>query len=98
MRTGSGSRKGQQSSYFPYWHLEPFGLAASDIGIFVPKGMKIGTVANLGSNTHFHLGLRLGNYTDTAIAGALPQTNCGGYPAMPENFVDPENNQVVTFR
>lgn len=77
------------------WHVNP--LVA--IGDFVPKGMQIATVANLGSITHYHFGIRIGAYTtNVSGTGALPQTICGGYPAFPADFIDPDNTNSVLFQ
>ncbi len=70
-----------------YWHIIPTVSANT----FVAKGQLIGHVADLGSSTHFHLGIRLANYDNTSNSGALPQTNCGGYPAFAASFVNPWN-------
>lgn len=53
------------------------------------KGQVIGKIADLGNNTHFHFGVRKASYSNVANAGGLPQTNCGGYPAFPEYFINP---------
>lgn len=85
-----------------YWHVIPTsGIAPASSGqtpVFVPKGMQIGTVANLGGNTHFHLGVRNGVYAaGVSGTGGLPQNNCSGYPAFPANFIDPNNTNNVIF-
>jgi len=60
--------------------------------------MKIGTIANLGNKTHFHLGMRTGPYQATSSGtGALPQTDCDEYPAFLNNFIDPEDTTQATF-
>lgn len=74
-----------------YWHVNAYGgLAINDT---VTKGQKIATVANLGSNTHFHFGIRIGAYhVNFSLVGALPVSACGTsptYPAYPENLIDP---------
>lgn len=78
-----------------YWHVVKYGnLTINDT---VTKGQQIATVADLGSNTHFHFGIRMGIYnSDFSLAGALPEESCGtspSYPAFPENFVSP--SQVI---
>lgn len=70
-----------------YWHIIPTVSANT----YVTKGQLIGHVADLGSITHFHLGIRLANYDNTSNAGGLPQTDCGGYPAFAASFVNPWN-------
>lgn len=79
-----------------YWHVENISVSAGD---FVPKAYYMATVANLGSRTHFHFGIRIGSY-DAGISGtgALPQTECGGYPAFPAGFIDPDNVSNVLFQ
>lgn len=69
-----------------YWHVNPLISA----GAPVTKGQKIATIADLGSNTHFHFGVRLSSYSNISNRGALPQTDCEGDPAFPEYFIDPE--------
>lgn len=78
-----------------YWHVTP----SVSVGNFVPKGMQIATVANLGSATHFHFGVRISGY-DSAVSGvgSLPQTSCDGYPAFATTFVDPNNTNNVIFQ
>lgn len=74
-----------------YWHIEPM----VSVGRTLRAGDPVATVADLGRNTHFHLGYRNAAYSSYALAGALPQTACGGYPAFAERFVDPAS---VRFR
>lgn len=82
------------------WHVNA--LVAKDN--FVPKGMQIATVADLGSNTHLHFGIRRGVY-DAIVSGVggLPQVICTDpngttYPGFPENFIDPEDSNFVLFQ
>ncbi len=79
------------------WHVNPMVTE----GNFVPKGMQIATVANLGGNTHFHYGVRMGAYVeDLSLAGALPYANhpCDGYLIFPAGFVSPEDPTQVIFK
>lgn len=78
-----------------YWHINPFPDFIK-VGNFIPKGMQIGTVANLGTNTHFHFGVRRGAYTARLSGtGALPYpASCDSYPAFPAGFIDPQANVV----
>ncbi len=79
-----------------YWHVSP----NSDmyVGKAVAKGDPIAKVADLapyGNATHFHFGLHNGAYAlsngkDVPTVGALPQTDCDGWPAFPEKFLNPE--------
>lgn len=76
-----------------YWHIIP----SVSVNTWVSKGQQIGTIADLGSSTHFHFGLREASYSNVSNAGALPQASCGGYPAFQEYFINPwslsyENN------
>lgn len=88
-----------------YWHNNPL----LSEGVSVSKGVQIATVANLGSNTHFHFGIRNGAYyvngTNAAISGvgALPKQNCTDpngkfYPGFSELFLDPENLSLIHFQ
>jgi murein DD-endopeptidase MepM/ murein hydrolase activator NlpD len=79
------------------WHIQPNAdVTASNPGGFIPKGAPLGTVYNLGGNTHFHLGMRMAAYSSPdSGAGALPQTNCGGYLAYPASFVNVESASNV---
>lgn len=82
------------------WHINP----SVKVGDSVPKGMQIAKVANLGAETHFHFGVRIGSYSSAYLngipfagTGSLPQTNCEGYPAFPAGFIDPNNTSNVLF-
>jgi len=89
-----------------YWHVTPeSGVVVAATGLpptSIPKGVKIATVADLtpyGNATHFHFGVRNGTYlANVSGTGALPQTNCGGYPAFPGDFLDPNNVSNVLFQ
>lgn len=70
-----------------YWHISPIVSANT----YVTKGTLLGYVGYLSTGTHFHFGVREGWYSYISYAGSLPQTNCGGYPAFPELFIDPES-------
>ena len=77
-----------------YWHLNDPRSSEIYVGADVVKGYFLGTVKNMSANTHLHFGVRMHAYTADNVpnAGALPQTpNCGGYPAYPEFFINPEN-------
>ncbi len=80
-----------------YWHVNPYVAVGSQVN----RGDLIAEVANLGGNTHFHFGIRSGahlinsNSKDVSSSGALPQTNCDGWPAFPENFIDSESSLVL---
>lgn len=68
-----------------YWHVIP----SISPNTWVSKGQKIGVIADLGTSTHFHFGIRQAQYSNVSNAGGLPQTDCGGYPSFPEYFMDP---------
>lgn len=60
------------------------------VGKSVSKGDLIAHVADLGKNTHFHFGIRNAAYdVRNSLAGALPQTKCGGYLAFRDFFINP---------
>jgi len=71
-----------------YWHLQGRSVY---VGNTVTKGQLIGYVADMGSNTHFHFGIRNAAYSNTSNNGGLPKTACTGYPAFYELFVNPLN-------
>lgn len=68
-----------------YWHLD----ADLMVGATVNRGDRLGTVANLGTRTHLHFGVRLAPYTNTSNRGALPAASCDGDPPFPAAFFDP---------
>lgn len=77
------------------WHLNP----SVSVGQFVPKGMQIGMVADLGVNSHYHLGVRVGAYVaGVSGTGGLPTTNCGGFPAFSAGFISPEDTSQVIMQ
>lgn len=69
-----------------YWHIEP----TVTMGAVVRAGQKVGTISDMPGNTHFHFGYRRGAYSAASLHGALPQSSCGGHPAFPEQFQNPE--------
>lgn len=74
-----------------YWHLNK---PVVKNGQVVKRGQYIGTLANLGNNTHLHFGIRLGSFDKTlSMKGALPGCSHkpNGLPKAPEKFVDPTN-------
>jgi len=70
-----------------YWHVTPL-VKVNDR---VEKGKKIATVADMGSNTHLHFGVRNAPYSNVANRGGLPRTKpCGpDDPIFPEQFKNP---------
>ncbi|GMU74311.1 MAG: hypothetical protein AMXMBFR44_5080 [Candidatus Campbellbacteria bacterium] len=78
-----------------YWHVDA-SVSEDDV---VNRGDTIGTVANISPTTsHLHFGYRQGSYhSANSLAGSLPQTVCGEYPAFPENFVNPANFSFASW-
>jgi murein DD-endopeptidase MepM/ murein hydrolase activator NlpD len=70
-----------------YWHISP----SVKTGQAVSRGQKIGVVADMGSNTHLHFGVRDAAYSNTANRGALPRNKACGTsdPQFPERFKNP---------
>lgn len=72
-----------------YWHvwLRP-GFA---VGVAVKRGEVFASIADMGSRTHFHFAVFMGDYESHAWNGALPPLACSGFPAFPYRFVDPNS-------
>ena len=80
-----------------YMHVNP----VVNVGAYVNKGQKIGTIGSIEGDIHLHFGVRSGIYSDISKRGALPQkhgdsdhqdgrfTGCKSDPLFPEKFVDP---------
>lgn len=71
-----------------YWHLKNRKVS---VGNSVSRGQKIAEVADMGSNTHLHFGVRNASYSNTSNRGGLPTGTCSGYPKFQESFVNPLN-------
>ncbi len=69
-----------------YWHVWP--RAGFRVGTVVTKGEVFADVADMGSRTHFHFAVFLGDYEASAWRGALPPARCDGFPAFPYRFVN----------
>ena len=70
-----------------YWHVWPRrGFGA---GAVVKRGQVFADIADMGSRTHFHFAVYIGNFTATSWRGALPPAACDGFPAFPNRFVNP---------
>jgi len=79
------------------WHVDPL----VNVGDNVTRGQIIGSLADLGRNTHLHFGVRASTYSDISNRGALPQihgdsdhqdgrfTGCKSDPLFPEKFINP---------
>jgi murein DD-endopeptidase MepM/ murein hydrolase activator NlpD len=70
-----------------YWHVWP--RSGYKVGTVVKRGEVFADVADMGSLTHLHFAVFLGDYEPHAWNGALPPTGCSGFPAFPYRFVDP---------
>lgn len=56
----------------------------------VEQNNTIGSIANLGRNSHLHFGIRLAPFdVNLSAKGALPSQACGGNPGFQEHFDDP---------
>jgi murein DD-endopeptidase MepM/ murein hydrolase activator NlpD len=70
-----------------YWHVWP--RTGYTIGTVVTRGEVFADIADMGSRTHFHFAVFIGDYEADAWRGALPPTRCDGFPAFPYKFVNP---------
>ena len=70
-----------------YWHVWP--RPGFGVGTHVTRGQAFADIANMGSLTHFHFAIFLGDYEVTAWRGALPPRPCDGFPTFPYRFTDP---------
>lgn len=82
-----------------YWHVDSL-VTTNDS---VTKGQEIATVANLGGDTHFHFGVRIGAYNSIhSGTGALPQTECVinslTYQPFPFGFINPNDTDYVQYQ
>src|ERR1700694_4906989 len=68
-----------------YWHVWP--RPGFRPGTVVTKGQVFADIASMGSRTHFHFAVFLGDYEANAWHGALPPSRCDGFPAFPYRFV-----------
>ncbi|HXJ49207.1 MAG TPA: M23 family metallopeptidase [Candidatus Acidoferrum sp.] len=70
-----------------YWHVWP--RPGFRVGTAVKRGQVFADVADMGSRTHLHFAVFMGDFESHAWNGALPPTSCSGFPAFPYHFVDP---------
>ncbi len=70
-----------------YWHVWP--RPGFTVGTAVRRGEVFADIADMGSRTHFHFAVFVGDYEGSAWRGALPPTQCDGFPAFPYRFVEP---------
>jgi murein DD-endopeptidase MepM/ murein hydrolase activator NlpD len=71
-----------------YWHVWPR-PGFNRVGTVVKRGEVFADIADMGSLTHLHFAIFMGDYEPHAWNGALPPTACSGFPAFPYRFVDP---------
>jgi len=69
-----------------YWHVWP--RAGFKVGTAVTRGEVFADIADMGSRTHFHFAVFMGDYDSHTWNGALPPTRCDGFPAFPYRFVN----------
>ena len=72
-----------------YWHVWP--RPGFGVGTVVTRGQKFADVADMGSRTHLHFAVYIGNFTANSWRGALPPAACDGFPAFPNKFVSPND-------
>ena len=70
-----------------YWHV--WLRAGFATGVSVKRGQVFASIADMGSRTHFHFAVFMGDYEPHAWNGALPPFACSGFPAFPYRFADP---------
>jgi hypothetical protein len=96
------ARDAKNTYTYVVWHMDNIPNFKSGDSL---NGKQIGTVANMGSNTHIHVGFRNAPSNDfVSQRGALPNCNhnkpaySGGkdLPQYPEKFADPKIR--VNFR
>jgi hypothetical protein len=70
-----------------YWHIARPTIQPGVINM----GAQLSTLYDIGSSSHIHFGIQQGGSVDTqnSWAGALPTTDCGGYPKFPWLFTNP---------
>jgi len=70
-----------------YWHVWP--RSRYTVGTVVTRGEVFADIGDMGSRTHFHFAVFMGDYEADAWRGALPPTRCDGFPSFPYKFVNP---------
>jgi murein DD-endopeptidase MepM/ murein hydrolase activator NlpD len=70
-----------------YWHVWP--RDGYKVGTSVTAGEAFADVADMGSRTHLHFAVFVGDFEPDTWRGALPPEPCSGFPAFPYHFVDP---------
>ncbi len=70
-----------------YWHVWP--RAGFRVGTVVTRGEVFADIADMGDRTHLHFAVFQGDYEADSWRGALPPSQCSGFPAFPYRFVDP---------
>ena len=69
-----------------YWHVWP--RSGFKVGTVVTRGEVFADIADMGSRTHFHFAVFMGDYDSHTWNGALPPTRCDAFPAFPYHFVN----------
>jgi len=69
-----------------YWHVWP--RPGFKVGTVVTRGEVFADIASMGSRTHLHFAVFLGDVNANAWRGALPPSACDGFPAFPNKFVN----------
>jgi murein DD-endopeptidase MepM/ murein hydrolase activator NlpD len=70
-----------------YWHVWP--ASGFGVGSSVKRGQTFASIADMGTRTHFHFAVFMGDFESHAWNGALPPSACSGFPTFPYRFVDP---------
>ncbi len=71
-----------------YWHVWP--RPGFRVGTAVTRGEVFADVADMGAQTHLHFAVFRGDYEANAWRGALPPSQCSGFPAFPYRFIEPD--------
>ena len=69
-----------------YWHVWP--RPGFKVGTVVTRGEIFADIADMGSRTHFHFAVFMGDFDSHTWNGALPPARCDGFPAFPYRFVN----------
>lgn len=77
-----------------YWHLKNRKVQTYDKTKTVTRGQQIAEVADWGSRSHLHFGVRNASYSNTSNRGGLPTTKCSASgmtsaDVWQANFVNP---------
>lgn len=92
-----GHKDSQGNKYTTvYWYLKNRKVFTSGNTKTVTSGQKIAEVADMGSKTHLHFGVRNASYSNTSNRGGLPTTKCSASgmtsaDVWQANFVNPSD-------